>query len=105
VAEVNQIRGDTTRIIERQDRFMLPEPVIEGDFRTELDDSQQPKDGGEQADNVVEFIRMIQEATTQQEIDRLFKSNNAAINALTHKEQSKIIEAKHKRETEIEKAA
>jgi len=104
VAEVNQIRSDTNRIIDRQERFMLPEPVIEGDFKVESDDGQQATEG-EQQNNISEFIRMIQEATTQQEIDRLFKSNNAAINALAHKEKSKIIEVKQKRETEIAKAA
>lgn len=106
VGEVNQIRSDTNRILERQERFALPEPVIEGEFKAE---ESEPTGATESQptpeDNVTEFIRMIHEAHTQQEIDRLFSSNKDAINKLPNKQKAQVIEAKHKRELELSRAA
>ncbi len=114
VSEVNQIRSDTNRIIERQERFALPEPVIEGEFRGDDDDDKR-EDGPEinpppevetppppapdfaQLDGITEFIRMIGEADSQQEIDSLFKSNSKAINALKAVQRGRVIDAKHRR--------
>ena len=105
VAEVNQIRGDTNRIIERQERFMLPEPIIEGDFKTEPDPEQAPPSDTDPVDGVSQFVKQIKDAQSQQEIDHLFKSNREAINQLKNGDKARVIEAKHKREAEIAKAA
>jgi len=114
VSEVNQIRTDTKRIIERQERFALPEPIIEGEFKSEPEDDapenpeseETPKTPVIWADNgVPDFIKMIEEADSQQEIDNLFKSNSRAINALKPKDKARVLSAKHKRELELARAA
>lgn len=110
VSEVNQIRSNTALIIDpkRQERIALPEPVIEGDFKTEpaLDDKWESEPpAGEPADSVAEFLRMIKEAQSEQELTKLFRSNHAGINALNSKDKARIIEAKHKREDELQKSA
>ena len=104
VSEVNQIRSDTNRIIHRQEQFALPEPVIEGEFTSEPsgnDEKQEDPPTGDPASGVDEFIAMIEGAMSQQEIDKLFKSNNEGINKLPNKDKAKIIDAKHKREYEL----
>ncbi len=117
VSEVNQIRSDTNRIIERQERFALPEPIIEGEFRNGDDDNREgapevnppppevktppPAPDFAQLDGITEFIRMIGEADSQQEIDTLFRSNSSGINALKAKERARVIDAKHKRESDL----
>lgn len=107
VQEVNQIRGDTNRIIERQERFQLAEPVIEGEFTREPEESQQSPAPDEPAasESIEGMLEMIVGAQSEQELEKLFASNREGINALSNKDKAKIIEAKHKREGELSKAA
>jgi hypothetical protein len=107
VSEVNQIRNDSTRILERQERFALPEPVIEGDFTVEPtgDEKQGEAAAGEPCNGVDQVIEVIEQAGSEQELDRIFKSNIGAINALNNKDKAKIIAAKHKREAQLQAAA
>ena len=98
VAEVNQIRSDEKRIIERQDRFLLPEPVIEGDFVSEPVPQEERET---EANSVQAMIDAIGEASSATELAKLFKSNVGAINALSNVDKAKIIDAKHRREEEL----
>lgn len=104
VSEVNQIRSDSNRILERQERFSLPEPIIEGEFTAETsdDDSEQEV---EPPSGVALMLEMIKNATSKAELEQLFKSNRDEINKLPNKEKAQIIDAKHKRQAELEKAA
>ena len=104
VAEVNQIRQDSNRILERAAQFSLPEPVIEGEFTREPE-GDGVDNGGDPIDGVAAMVEMIQRATSEQEIERLFKSNRDGINALSNKDKAAVIAAKHKREDELKTKA
>lgn len=104
VSEVNQIRSDTQRIIHRQERFALPEPVIEGDFVSEVIDDEQNKETLP-VNDVDSFLEMIQGAQSEQELQKLFRSNSEAINALSKQDRAKVVTAKHKKELELQRAA
>jgi len=102
VAEVNQIRQDSGRILERSAQFSLPEPVIEGEFTRE---TEAEVGGSQEQGGVATLIEMIAQAGSEQEVEKLFKSNFEAINSLPHNDRVAIIAAKSKREGELERAA
>lgn len=104
VEEVNQIRMDTTRILDRQSMMALPEPVIEGEFTREPEENDS-KQADAPPEGIEMMLEMIAAAQSQHEINQLFKSNLAGINALPNKDKARLIEAKHKKEAELSKAA
>lgn len=104
VAEVNQIRQDTGRILERQERFAIPEPVIEGEFTREPEQAPETENHDE-PQGVDDMLRMIVEATSEQELNKLFASNSTAINLLDNKVKAQLIDAKMKKADELNQRA
>lgn len=113
VSEVNQIRGDTKRIIERQQQFALPEPVIEGEFTRE-EEPEAPKQSGNGHDAQAPapkteaelsdcdvLIAEIQDAQTKVEMNQAMIRHGKMMSKYSKDENKRLMDAKVRREKEF----
>lgn len=119
VAEVNQIRSDSKRILDRQERFSLPEPVIEGEFTPEETEGEvketepaapaekesppeaKPKENGaSRKEAVLDEVRSLMSG---EDVEDFLKNMNSKIKGLKASEALEISRELNKRKREIAK--
>ena len=107
VSEVNQIREDTKRILDRQAKYSLPEPVIEGEFTAESDEGQEasqtttPEPQDSPNNDVDAMIGAMGLCNNKEQLDKLIRQNFSGINALKHSERVRLITAKDEIEARL----
>ena len=111
IAETNIIRQDTNRILERQETYSLPEPVIEGELPdTPIEEIEEATDVANQKKTVdlyskEEIIITLSTAPDLETLDDLWRSCLPYINKMPNPHKVKIGMARDKRATQLKSSA